>query len=105
MASSPIPVILDTDIGTDIDDTWALAQLLRCPELDPKLILTGAGDIPFRTAITARFLEVSGRTDVPIGRGIAAWPTGEDGRNQGPWIKGYDVAAYPGQIAEDGVGE
>ena len=36
-----VPVILDTDIGTDIDDTWALAQLLRSPELDPQLILGG----------------------------------------------------------------
>lgn len=103
-ASSPIPVILDTDIGTDIDDTWALAQLIRCPELDPGLILTGAGDIPFRTAVTARFLEVSGRTDIPIGRGVDAWGTDASHRNQDPWIKGYDLAAYPGEIAEDGVG-
>ncbi|NLF17307.1 MAG: nucleoside hydrolase, partial [Lentisphaerae bacterium] len=28
-----LPVILDTDIGDDIDDTWALAMLLRCPQL------------------------------------------------------------------------
>lgn len=36
-----IPVVLDTDLGSDIDDTWALAMLLRSPELDVKLILTG----------------------------------------------------------------
>ena len=30
-------MILDTDIGTDIDDSWALAYLLRCPGLDLKL--------------------------------------------------------------------
>ncbi len=99
-----IPVILDTDIGTDIDDTWALAHLLRCPELDPKLILTAAGDIPFRTAVTARFLDVSGRSDIPIGRGVASWPTDSEHRNQEPWIRDYDLAAYPGEIAEDGVG-
>ena len=29
----PVPVILDTDIGGDIDDTWALGMLLNCPEL------------------------------------------------------------------------
>ena len=29
-----IPMILDTDIGGDIDDTWALAMLLKSPELD-----------------------------------------------------------------------
>ncbi len=28
-----IPVILDTDIGSDIDDTWALAMMLKSPEL------------------------------------------------------------------------
>jgi inosine-uridine nucleoside N-ribohydrolase len=100
----PVPVILDTDIGTDIDDTWALAQLLRSPELAPKLILTGAGGIDFRTAVTARYLEVSGRTDVPVGRGVPAWETEASHRNQEPWIKGYDVAKYPGEIAADGVG-
>ena len=99
-----IPVILDTDIGTDIDDTWALAQLLRSPELDPRLILTGAGNIDFRTAVTARYLQVSGRTDVLIGRGVQAWDTASSHRNQEPWIKGYDLASYPGEILEDGVG-
>ncbi len=99
----PIPVILDTDIGTDMDDTWALAQLLRSPELSPKLILTCAGGIDFRTTITARFLEVCNRTDVPIDRGIQAWDTEASHRNQEPWIKKYDLAAYPGEIAGDGV--
>jgi len=99
-----IPVILDTDIGTDIDDTWALAQLLRSHELDPKLVLTCAGNIDFRTAITARYLEVCGRADVPVGRGIQCWDTPDTHRNQAPWLKGYDIAKYPGDIAEDGVG-
>jgi inosine-uridine nucleoside N-ribohydrolase len=99
-----IPVILDTDIGTDIDDTWALAQLLRSPELDPRLILTGAGNIDFRTTVTARFLQVVGRSDVPIGRGVAAWDTTSSHRNQEPWVKGFDLAAYPGEIHDDGIG-
>ncbi len=34
-----IPVILDTDIGGDIDDTWALGLLLKSPELDLKLVV------------------------------------------------------------------
>jgi len=33
MKNTKIPVILDTDIGSDIDDTWALAMLLESPEL------------------------------------------------------------------------
>ena len=28
-----IPVILDTDIGGDIDDMWALGMLLKSPDL------------------------------------------------------------------------
>ncbi len=36
-ATRPMPVILDTDIGDDIDDTWALGLLLKSPELDLKL--------------------------------------------------------------------
>ncbi len=100
---APIPVILDTDIGTDIDDTWALAQLLRCPELDLKLILTANGDATYRASVTARFLSVAGRTDIPIGRGANSFPmTG--GMNQEPWIKGYDLTQYTGEIVDDGVG-
>jgi inosine-uridine nucleoside N-ribohydrolase len=99
-----IPVILDTDIGTDIDDTWALAHLLRSPELAPKLILTSHGDATYRSAITAKFLSVSGRTDIPIGLGKAGETTSDDYRNQGPWIKGYDLAQYEGEIVEDGIG-
>jgi inosine-uridine nucleoside N-ribohydrolase len=100
---SPTPVILDTDIGTDIDDTWALAQLLRCPELDPKLILTATGDATYRAAVTARFLTVAGRSDIPVGLGVNSQPM-VDGRNQEPWIKDYDLAQYPGEVVEDGVG-
>ncbi len=100
----PIPVIFDTDIGTDIDDTWALAQLLRSRELDPKLILTTAGDLAFRTTVAAKFLAAAGRTDIPIGRGVKSRATPEHLRNQEPWIKDYDLAKYPGEIVEDGVG-
>ena len=48
-----IPVILDTDIGNDIDDTWALGQLLNSPELDLKLVLTSTGDTEYRARVAA----------------------------------------------------
>ena len=40
-----IPVILDTDPGTDIDDSYAIAMLLKSPELDVKLITTATADM------------------------------------------------------------
>ena len=52
-----IPVIVDTDIGHDVDDVWALAFLLRCPELDVKLITTTTGDTLYRARLTAKLLE------------------------------------------------
>ncbi len=52
MATSKIPVILDTDIGSDIDDTWALAFLLRSPELDLKLVTSATPDGAYRAWIS-----------------------------------------------------
>jgi inosine-uridine nucleoside N-ribohydrolase len=63
------PVILDTDIGTDIDDTWALAMLLRCPELDLRLVVTTSGDVEYRGWLVAGMLAATGRHDVPIALG------------------------------------
>lgn len=44
--AAPVSVILDTDIGDDIDDTWALAMLLGMPQLDLKLVVTDYGNTP-----------------------------------------------------------
>ena len=103
-AAGRTPVILDTDIGSDIDDTWALAQLLRSPELDLKLVLTDSGDTRHRAAIAAKFLTAAGRTDIPVGVGLDQGPMAEELRNQAPWIEGYDLAKYPGRIQADGIG-
>jgi inosine-uridine nucleoside N-ribohydrolase len=32
-------------LGTDIDDTWALALLLRCPELDLQAVVSASGPL------------------------------------------------------------
>ena len=65
-----IPVILYTDIGDDIDDTWALGMLLRCPELDVKLVVSDYGKVQYRAKLLAKFLQVAGRTDIPVGLGL-----------------------------------
>jgi len=96
-----IPVILDTDIGDDIDDTWALALLLRSPELDVKLVTTATGDTTYRARLTARLLEVAGRTDVPVGIGPAG-PVRTPPR-QTAWVEGYALEQYPGVVHADGV--
>lgn len=94
------PVILATDIGDDIDDTWALGFLLRCPELDLKLAVTDYGKPDYRARLLAKFLQTVGRSDVPVGLG-AGTPTGDG--PQAEWIRGYDLKSYPGKVHPDGV--
>jgi inosine-uridine nucleoside N-ribohydrolase len=98
--NKPIPVILDTDIGGDIDDTWALAMLLKSPELDLKLVTTCHGHTPYRAKITAKLLEVAGRTDVGVGVGIQ---TDNKELRQAPWVTDYKLESYPGRMHKDGV--
>lgn len=95
-----VPVILDTDIGDDIDDTWALAMLLGSPEVDLKLVTTAFNDTPTKTRLLAKILERVGRTDVPIGTGVR---TEVKPIHQAEWLGDYDLADYPGKVHEDGV--
>jgi len=99
-AATRIPVILDTDIGGDIDDTWALAFLLKSPEFDVKLVVSDSGDTVYRARIIARMLEVAHRTDIPVGVGIRQ---STDGGPQASWVADYDLARYPGKVCQDGV--
>ena len=100
MNSNKIPVILDTDIGLDIDDTWALGFLLKCPEFDVKLITTSSDNTPLKAKLVAKFLETVGRTDIPIGIGPP------ENLKKGwlyPWIEDYDLSRYPGKVYDNGI--
>ena len=100
LTSNKIPVILDTDIGEDIDDTWALGFLLKCPEFDIKLITTASDDTEIKARLVAKFLERAGRTDIPIGIGLS------ENRKKGKqysWIKDYELSNYSGSVYENGM--
>ena len=70
----PTPVILDTDVGTDIDDSWAIVQLLKSPGLDCRALVTAHGDTEARARIAAKLLEAAGRSDIPVGIGVPSPP-------------------------------
>ena len=101
-SSRPVRVILDTDIGGDIDDTWALVMLLKSPELDCKLITTCTGDTTYRAKVAAKLLEVAKRTDIQIGIGPAQ--KSEQRQPQAEWVRDYDLSSYPGTVHADGAG-
>jgi inosine-uridine nucleoside N-ribohydrolase len=97
----PIPVIIATDIGDDIDDTWALGLALKSPELDVKLVVGEYGKAEYRAKLIAKFLQAVGRSDIPVGVGMDGEPHGDG--NQAAWVKDYRLESYPGKVRRDGV--
>ena len=98
-----IPVVLDTDIGTDIDDTWALAMLLRSPELRLDAVVTSHGDTRYCALLAAKMLAFAGRPDVPVGEGSGDGQLAPDRRGQQGWVDGYAPSDYSGVYRTDGA--
>ena len=66
------PVLLDTDIGDDIDDALALALALRSPEIELVGVTTVFGDTYLRARLAKHVLQVFERNDIPVAAGISA---------------------------------
>ena len=98
--ATPQPVILDTDIGDDIDDTWALLLLLRMPQLDLRLAVTEFGNSTYRARLLAKLLTLTGRDDVPVALGLG---NGDEPGLQSGWIGEYALAQYRGEVLDDGI--
>jgi len=62
-------IVLDTDIGTDIDDAWALGYVLKSPSLDLLGVTISDGDTAQRARLACKLLARLGRTDVPVAVG------------------------------------
>jgi inosine-uridine nucleoside N-ribohydrolase len=71
VSGAPQLAILDTDIGDDIDDAFALALALRSPELKILGITTAFGDTELRARLVDRYLHAVGRGDIPVAAGVA----------------------------------
>ncbi len=97
-------VILDTDIGGDFDDTWALAMLCRMPELPLKLVLSSSSATEYRAAVAAKFLENTGYEKIPVGCGIAL-DNPECLVTFRHWLGDYDITRYRGTYYPDGLNE
>lgn len=59
-------IILDTDIGSDIDDAVCLAYLLAHPECELLGITTVTGEVEKRAMLASALCKVAGRPEVPI---------------------------------------
>ena len=66
---TPQLVIIDTDIGDDIDDAFAVGLALKSPELRILGVTTTFGDTEMRARILDRYLAAVGRSDIPVAAG------------------------------------
>src|SRR5439155_18276962 len=66
-----VPLVLDTDIGSDIDDAVALAYLLRQPRCELLGVTTVTGNVAQRAALCDVICRAAGRDDVPIHAGAS----------------------------------
>lgn len=61
-----LKVILDTDIGDDIDDAWALAFVIAHKNFDPLGITVAHGNTPARAKMACKMLQLTGRGNIPV---------------------------------------
>ena len=97
-----LPVIVDLDLGDDIDDSFALALLLRTPGIDLLGISTAWGDTALRVQMARRLLHETGNRPVPVLQGI---PTSSSTNfSQARWAAGpHGGAAPPVRRPADGA--
>jgi inosine-uridine nucleoside N-ribohydrolase len=117
-ASTKQLVIIDTDIGDDIDDAFALALAERSPELRILGVTTAFGDTAARAQLTLRFLDATGFGSVPVSAGVPTPPkakftqadyaqAGDKSKIQptaGPDFLLDQIKKHPGQITLIAIG-
>lgn len=91
---TPRKVILDTDIGTDVDDAMALCQILGSPEILLDSATTVYGDTILRGRIAHRYARLAGRV-LDVHAGIGAPSTGRT-----VYWPGHEGALHEGIDAE-----
>lgn len=110
-------IILDTDIGDDVDDAFALGLALESPELEIIGVTTAWGDTALRARMVRRMLSELGHSEIPVAEGIvtktktrfsqAHWA--ERGPDAGTRIDAVEfllgqIRKYPGEITLVAIG-
>jgi purine nucleosidase len=101
-AQKPLPapqkVILDTDIGDDIDDAYALGLVLTSPELKLLGVATAWGNTGLRGQLVEGLLCETGQQNIPVFIGV---PTKENNVfTQASWASRF---ASPGNADTDAI--
>ena len=98
MENRYINVIVDTDIGEDIDDTWALIYILLTRFINVKAIMVSTGDVTYKASLVAKILTLLKKTSIPI---ILGAETKGEVYAQKRWLNGFSCENYQGTILKD----
>src|SRR5579864_1702734 len=92
-------IIIDTDIGDDVDDAFAVALALQSPELKIVGITSAWGNTALRARLLDRFLKETGHTDIPVAIGIEKHNPREAEFSQARWAEAGPAAkAHPAAV-------
>jgi inosine-uridine nucleoside N-ribohydrolase len=95
-------IILDTDIGDDIDDAWALAFLISHQNFQPLGVTITHGNTPARMKIACKLLHITGRGDIPVAVGRK---TSDGYFQQYTWAEDFTAKKPVAQPAADFIVE
>jgi purine nucleosidase len=96
-------IVLDTDIGTDVDDLLALAMVPGRPDIDLAAVTVVYGDTDLRARLAATVCRCMG-LDVPVRRGVGEPLSGREvmwAGFEGEGVDGIDAARYDDGDAVD----
>jgi purine nucleosidase len=79
-----VPLLLDTDVGDDVDDVFALLLAAGEPALSLLGVTTVYGDTAQRARIARKLLGLAGQEGVPVVAGLGRTL---EGRDPGPMIR------------------
>lgn len=91
-------VIIDTDIGDDIDDAFAVGLALSSPELRILGITSAWGDTKLRAQLLDRLLCETGRTDIPVAVGVEKHGPGQAAFSQTRWAERQPEKPHPAAV-------
>ncbi len=119
----PVKTVLDTDIGTDVDDALALALALNSSEIELLAVAVVSTEVKLRGRLAAKILKTWGRGDIPVaagqadtfdGRAVSANPVNQQAvltaADAAPPGNGIDlmieaIQSHPGEVTLVSIGQ
>ena len=104
-----VPLVIDTDLGSDPDDELALALVWGSSEFDLRQLIVSYGDVRLRASIAQRRAALTGRSlrvavgkDLPLS-GAPVWWAGHEGSAYGDLVPPTDLVPVDLGLAGGGV--